>query len=329
MQAKPIITYLGVALLGTVACGTAADSASPRFTEASRVAVVASFYPLAEAAIAIGGDRVEVINLTPPGSSPHSVELVGKVVEEIEKADVVVYLGGGFQPSIEKVVEGLPASTRAFDLLPRDLLAVDSPLAGVEGEVEGTVLEATVLEGTVVEGDLDPHVWLDPIRFRAMAQALAAALVDVDPEGKATYTSNAADYARQLDDLHRDMTAALADCDSRVVVTSHRAFGYLADRYDLVQLPIAGISPDEEPSPRSLRAVAEAARREGVRTVFFEELVPRKLADTVAREIGAESSALNPIEGVTTEEIGSGVSYSSIQRANLAALASGLGCRRG
>jgi zinc transport system substrate-binding protein len=196
------------------------------------------------------------------------------------------------------------------------LLPVDPVVDGVVGETDGEVLD----------GNVDPHVWVEPGRFIEMVTVTAKAMQGADPDAAATFAANAQTYLAELRALDAEFTTGLAQCESKALVTSHRAFGYLTNRYGLKQLPIAGISPDEEPDPKSLEAVAKAAKAEGVKVIFFESLVPKKLADTVAKEIGATTDALNPIEGLTAEELAAGESYASIQRTNLGALRKGLRC---
>ena len=160
----------------------------------------------------------------------------------------------------------------------------------------------------------------------AMADAITAAFSSADPDDADTYAANAEAYLvdiRGLDDEYRE---ALTNCRSRVIVTSHRAFGYLADTYGLRQIPIAGISPEVEPDPRTLAAIAAEAKAEGVTTIFLEELAPPDLAETVAREIGAVLSLLDPIEGLTADQLDAGATYASIMRGNLERLVAGLGC---
>jgi zinc transport system substrate-binding protein len=159
-----------------------------------------------------------------------------------------------------------------------------------------------------------------------MAQRIRDALTAADPASRATYVANADRYIATLRALDADFRRRLRRCASPVLVTSHAAFGYLADRYGLTQAAIAGISPDAEPDPKSLAATADYAKAHNVRTVFFETLVPRKLAQTVARTIGAATDALNPVEGLTQQQLDDGEDYVSIQRDNLAAMVRGLRC---
>lgn len=199
------------------------------------------------------------------------------------------------------------------------LRRVDDPVRGVRG-VRG------VVDGEVVAGDRDPHLWLDPARFLELVDAMQRAYARADPAGRETYARNADRYGERIEALEGAFARGLAACDTRTLVTSHAAFGYLADRYGLEQAPIAGISPDDEPDPRSLAATARRAQADGVRTVFFESLVPRDLAETVASGIGARTSFLDPVEGLTREDLDAGETYATVMRGNLDRLTEGLGC---
>jgi zinc transport system substrate-binding protein len=265
--------------LGTVSCAGGDGSAA-----SAKTSVVASFYPLAFAAETIGGPTVEVTNLTPPGAEPHDVELSVRDVERVRSADVVLYLGSGFQPAVERAVEG--ADGEAVDLLS--------------------------------EGSPDPHVWLDPLRYAELAERIGAVL---------DRRSAAKQFEQRLRHLDEEFEDGLADCERREIVTSHNAFGYLAERYDLEQIAISGLSPEAEPTPRELERVVADVREHGATTVFFETLVSPRLAETVAREAGAEVATLNPLEGLSEEEIEAGADYFSAMQANLEALREALGCR--
>jgi zinc transport system substrate-binding protein len=267
---------------GLAACG--GDPDEPGATH-----VVAGFYPLAFAAEQLRGVDVEVTNLTPAGAEPHDLELTPREVEEILGADLVLYLGEGFQPAVEEAVES--GEVRALDVL-----------AGLELQ------------------DGDPHVWLDPTLFAQVVDRIAVELGDEGATGSRG-------LAAQLDELDQIYEAGLADCARRELVTTHDAFGYLAARYGLEVIPITGLSPEAEPSPQDLEAVAELVEERGVTTVFTETLLSPELGETVAREAGATTATLNPLEGLTEDEIAQGDDYFSVMEANLDALREGLGCR--
>lgn len=267
--------------------------------------VVAGFYPLAWAAERVAGDGVRIVNLTPAGVEPHDIELTPRDVEQIDDADVVLYLGRGFQPALEDAAQG---QAGAVDLLEGEQLRA----GGDEHEDEG----GDAHEGE--ENGLDPHVWLDPGRFASLVARVGKALGEPD---------SAAALATELEELDAEFEAGLADCDRREIVTSHAAFGYLADAYGLEQIALTGVSPEAEPSPRALEDLIDEVRHEGATTVFFESLVSPELAETVARETGARTAELDPLEGLSQEDLDAGADYFSVMRANLAALRGALGCR--
>jgi zinc transport system substrate-binding protein len=285
-----IPVWLGLSLataLLVVGCGASAGANGKR-------TVVAAFYPLAFAAEEIGGRNVHVENLTPPGAEPHDIELTPQEVARLQKADVVLYLSHGFQPAVEQAVAG--AQGRRVDVL-----------AGV-GLRRGVGDEA---------GKSDPHVWLDPVLYSRVVRRIGAAL------GAPARANTLAHRVLALDAEYR---RGLAHCERRDFVTSHAAFGYLAARYRLHQIPITGIDPESEPSPKRLKSLIDLVRSEHVTTVFFERLVSPKLAETVARDAGAKAAVLDPIEGLTSAEQRRDVDYFSLMRQNLAQLRAALGC---
>ena len=274
----------GIALAG---CGGSPSGDGASGDGAERLDVVAGFYPLAFAASEIGGEGVSVSNLTPPGAEPHDLELSPRDVEQVRSADLVLYLGGGFQPALEDAV----------------------------GKAEGRAVDA--LAGLESSGE-DPHVWLDPVRYERIAVRIGEALGRPEP---------ARAFSERLTALDAEYAVGLRECERREIITSHAAFGYLAGRYGLEQITITGLAPEAEPAPRELERVARLARERGATTIFFETLVSPELAETVAREIGAETAALDPLEGLTGEEAKGGEDYFSLMRRNLAVLREALGCR--
>ena len=292
-----------VAMAFAAACGSSRGAGD---AGDGRTQVVASFYPLFEAAQRVGGDRVHVRNLTPAGSEPHDLELNSDQVDRIEDAAVVLFLGQGFQPALEKAADR--AKGMKVDIL----------------DEVGRLLPAPVGDD---ELDVDPHVWLDPRLFKAIIAKVADALAVADPANRAAYEANAAGYGRELEELDDAFVQGLRSCDRRVVVTSHAAFGYLTARYGLVQETIAGLEPESEPSPQRLADLAAKVRADGTTTVFYETLVSPKVAQALAREAGVSTAVLDPIEGLSDDDAKAGKTYVSTMRENLAALRLALGCR--
>lgn len=302
------VLALTAAALVLGAASACADKASG-FSD-GRLQVVTAFYPLQFLAQRIGGDAVRVTQLTKPGAEPHDVELSPRQVARINDAGLVVLLKG-FQPAVDDAVRQ-EAKDRAFDAG-----SVVELLAAEEHEDEpGEEEHAEAAGGT------DPHVWLDPVRYATIADKLAERLAQVDPAHATGYAARARTLRDDLEKLDGEYAAALRTCQRREIVTSHAAFHYLADRYGLTEVGITGISPEAEPSAGRLKRVAEQARATATTTIFFETLVSPKVADTVARAVGARTAVLDPLEGVS----GPGADYFSVMRANLTALTAALGC---
>jgi zinc transport system substrate-binding protein len=282
----PFLVLTGL-VVGLAGCGSTDEGASG--------GVVAAFYPLAYAAQQVDGGA-SVTNLTPSGAEPHDLELTARDVSEVRDAAMVFYLGEGFQPSLEAAITGRTGPS--LDVL--DGL----------GLLRGTGERADRLE-------LDPHVWLDPLLFAEIARAMAVAL---------GHPAAADELVARLHELDREFAAGLKSCRRRQIVTSHAAFGYLAKRYDLVQVPLSGLSPEAEPTPRALEDAVADVRATGATTIFFETLLSPALAETVARQTGATTAVLNPLEGLTQDQIDAGDDYFSVMRENLAALREALEC---
>lgn len=315
---SPIAIALAAPLLLAAMLGACANDDSSRAAGDERLRIGVALYPIEEIVRAVGGDLVDVIALVPPGQEAHVYEPSPQQIGRIENVDVVFYLARDFQPNVEKALASLPARVQRVDLLDGlTILPIDDTLAGTEGEVGGE---------TLGDGG-DPHVWLDPTNMVTMTEHVRAVLGDAAPTLAATFDANAAAYTGVLDALDRSFTDGLSSCAAPVIVTTHRAFGYLAQRYGLTQLPIAGISPDEEPSAKTLEEVATAAAELGVRTIFSEENLPPDLSRTVAAEIGATTDVLDTVETLSEEQLDAGETYVSVMEANLAALRRGLGCR--
>lgn len=304
------------------ACGDADGSSGQAGQDGAPITVVAGFYPIAEAASRVGGEEVEVVNLTPAGTEPHDLELTPRQVGQLEDAEVVLYLGQGFQPAVEAVVarrDGL-----SIDLLER------LPLDKATGEDHGHDADEDDAheEDDDAHGDgLDPHFWLDPVRFGQAVGQIEEALADLRP-GRADELAERADaYRTELDELDGDFESTLATCERDTVVVAHAAFHYLTGRYGLHQEAIVGLSPDAEADPRRLAELATLVEEEGVTTVFSETLVSPRVAETLAREADVVTDVLNPIEGLTPDEVEAGGTYISVMRDNLEALRVALGCR--
>jgi zinc transport system substrate-binding protein len=295
--ALPVLAVLALAGCGGVT----------RAADDDRLQVVVGAYPYEFVTERVGGQAVQVENLTEPGAEPHDVELTPQQVGRLGQADVVVR-SRGFQPALDDAL----AQSEADVVEVLDL--VETHAADEDGHAHE--------DGVHTDGeDVDPHVWLDPARLATIADAVAGELAQQSPEHAEGFAQRAAQLRTELEALDADLAAGLASCQRRQLVTSHAAFGYLAEEHGLEQVALSGLSPDAEPSPRRLAEVAELARASGVTTVFFEELVSPRVAEQLAREVDARAAVLSPLEGPPEQG-----DYLTAMHANLEALRTALGC---
>ena len=299
-----------LALLGALplvlllaACGSSAKGGD------DTTDVVASFYPFAYVAEQVGGSHVNVSNLTAPGVEPHDLELKPKQVGDVQNADLVIY-EKHFQAAVDDAVKQADRSAKdTVDIATVVKLKQLQPGAAEEGHDHS---------------DEDPHTWLDPQNMVAVTKAVEAKLSAVDPDHASDYAANASKLEGELATLGTDFATGLKTCKNRTIVTSHAAFQYLADRYDLTQVPIAGIDPANEPSPAQLADITDLVRKDKITTIFTEELVSPAIADTIAKEAGVKTATLDPIEGLS--DATKGQTYLTLMRKNLETLRKANSC---
>jgi zinc transport system substrate-binding protein len=300
------LTLAGTLFLPAAGCGGGGGNDG-----ADRAAITAGFYPMAWLAEEVGGAAVAVRTLTKPGAEPHDLELAPRQLAELGKAKLVIYVKG-LQPAVDEAVQQ-HAEDRGLDAA--SLVKTLPPPADGHEAADGHEQP---------EAGHDPHIWLDPARMATVASKLGERLAEADPGQAAAYRANAKALAAELGKLDTEFSTGLRDCPRKSIVTAHAAFGYLADRYGLTQISIAGIDPQSEPSPKRLAELTHEVRDSGATTVFTETLVSPKVAETLAREAGVRTATLDPVEGVAE---GSGADYLSLMRQNLRTLRTALSCR--
>ncbi|MER7655944.1 metal ABC transporter substrate-binding protein [Streptomyces albidoflavus] len=313
------------------ACGGAESGGSAD----GKLAVTASFYPLEFLVEQIGGDHVDVTTLTGPGVEPHDLDITPRQTGQMSEADVLLYLRG-LQPAVDKAVDqaGVKNTVDAADLT--TLEAHGSSSGDGHDHAEGDGHDHGEEEGhdhAEEEGDghdhgdsgLDPHVWLDPVKYAEMADGVGEALQKADPDHAADYRKNTEALTGKLKKLDQNYRDGLKNTDTRTFITTHAAFGYLAERYGLDQESIAGVDPESEPSPARMKELQKIAAQEKVTTVFFETLASDRTAKVLAEDTGLRTGVLDPLEGITDKSQGD--DYLEVMEANLAALKKALGAK--
>lgn len=279
--------------------------------------VVTSFYPLYFFTNEIAKDKINISNITPSGSEPHEYEPTPIDMTNIENSDLVILNGGGLESWGENIKINLNKSKTKIVSVGDNLFVKKNDKNHKENEGGENHHH----------GGLDPHIWLSPILAIQIVDKIESELSQIDTENQEYYKSNAHILKEKLSKLDGEFKDGLKTCVNKNIITSHAAFYYLASTYGLNQISIAGLSQEEEPSSKEMTEIVKFAKSNNVKYIFFESLISPKLSLTIAREIGAKTLLLNPIEGLTIEEIKSGKDYFSEMNNNLINLKIALECK--
>lgn len=310
----PTAAVAGAVALGLTGLSACSTSDAAESKNGDKLDVVASFYPMQFLAEEIGGTHVSVTTLTKPGVEPHDLELSPRQIGGLGDADYILYLKG-IQPAVDDAIAQ----------------------SGVRNSVDAAKLTTLEDHGTETGGDehghahegegagADPHIWLDPVKYAEVAKGVGKSLEKADPNHAADYRTNTDALVKKLDALNASYKAGLRTTTTKTFITTHSAFGYLAERYGLVQEGIAGIDPEAEPSPARIRDIHSIAEKSNATTVFFETLASDKTAKTVAADTGLKTDVLDPLEGITAKSKGD--NYIEVMQSNLAALQKALGAK--
>lgn len=272
-----------------------------------KIMVATSFYPMYFFAKTIGGDKTDVFNITPAAAEPHDYEPTTQDIVRINQSQMLILNGGKLEAWGEKIKDQLQGSNILI------VTAGDS-LANKQITENGQKI-------------VDPHVWLDPILAKAEVSRIEKGFEKIDSKDAAYFKSNAKKLQDQLDNINKEYQQGLSSCQKKVFVTSHAAFGYLAAQYGLTQVPISGVSPDQEPSAQKLAQITDLVKKQNIKIIFFESLVSPKLSQTISSETGAKTMVLDPIEGISDNGLKAGQNYLTEMKNNLSALQTALECK--
>ncbi|MFD5985401.1 metal ABC transporter substrate-binding protein [Streptomyces cyaneofuscatus] len=336
----PTTAVAGAVVLGLTALSACSTSDAADGGNGDQLKVTASFYPMQFLAERIGGEHVAVTSLTKPGVEPHDLELTPRQIGSISESDYVLYLKG-IQPAVDDAIQqsGVKNTVDAATLttLENHGAEVSGHDHGHEGEEEhadehgheGEEAHEEHSEGDGhnhgEEGGADPHIWLDPVKYAEVAKGVGKSLEKADPDHAADYRKNTEALVGELDKLNTAYEAGLKNTATKTFITTHSAFGYLAERYGLTQQGIAGIDPEAEPTPARIQELHTIAEKEKATTVFFETLASDKTAKTLAKDTGLKTGVLDPLEGITKKS--QGADYIEVMESNLTALQQALGAK--
>lgn len=298
---KLIIGVLAILMVLT-ACGNSNSGSS----SSKKLKIVTTFYPMYDFTKNVTGDKADIQMLIKAGTEPHDYEPSAKDIAKIEEADVFVYNSDDMETWVSKVLKNIDKKKTTVIEASKGIKLLE----GVEEEEE---------EGHHGHEN-DPHVWLSPVLAQKEVANIKAGLEKADKKQKTTYEKNAKTYTKKLKNLDNDFKTGLKGAKNRDFVTQHAAFQYLAKEYNLKQIAIAGLSPDQEPSAKRLAELQKFVKKNHIKIIYFEEVASPKIAKTLANETGAKMEVLSPIEGITAKEQKQGIDYISYMKDNLKAL---------
>ncbi|MEG0855971.1 MAG: metal ABC transporter substrate-binding protein [Terrisporobacter sp.] len=277
-------------------------NSSENINNQGKIKIYTSIYPLYDLTSKIGGDKVDVINLVPAGTEPHDWEISSSDIVNLEKADMLIYNGAGIESWSEKVISTIENKEIIF-------VKTSQGLDIHKGHKDNKS-----------HGHNDPHTWLSVENAKEEMENIKDALVKKDPNNADYYEKNYETYAKKFDNLDKKYEDTLNPIKNKSIIVAHEAFGYLCDEYDIKQVAIEGLTPDSEPDPAKMTEIIKFAKDNKISTIFFEELVSPKVAETIAKEVGAKTEVLNPLEGLSEESIKNGEDYFSVMEDNLQAI---------
>lgn len=332
------LSIFSILILLLTACGQPAtdDSDSESSTleneisEATALDIYTTAYPLAYFTERIGGERVNVDSIYPPGANEHTFEPTQQEMITLAEADIIFYIGLGLEGFIDSAKNTLSGENVEF-VAPADAISDEELQAGAPEEEESLVNEAHEEENhddsTEEEGhdehahdSVDPHVWISPVLSQKLAESIKDSLVKADQEGTELYESNFEELVSELKELDQSFTALSNQVENKTFFVSHAAFGYIAETYGFEQVAVAGLNSQDEPSQKELTEIVDLAREKEIDYIVFEQNVSSNLTEVIQNEVGAEAIEMHNLGALTQEDIDNGETYFTLMERNLEVL---------
>lgn len=324
---KKIFFAIGIIAIISLAIYALANVEQKSKNNSEKLTVVTTLFPLYDFAKNIGQDKVEVSLLLPPGVEAHSFEPKPSDIIKINSAKIFVYTGEFMEPWAHDIIEGADKKVKVVDAS-SGIELIKEEAHEYEREHEETNHNESE-EGHHHHGGVDPHIWLDFENAKIMAENIAEALSEVDPQNAAYYQNNLESYQSKLTRLDNAYKNTLSTCESKTIIYGgHYAFGYLAKRYNLEYFAVQGFSPNAEPTVKDMIALVEQIKKDNISYIFYEELTSPKIAETLAKETSAKLLLLNGAHNLTKEDYEAGASFIPLMEENLKNLSFSLNCRK-
>lgn len=312
---KKLLVGIGIAVVAIAIFAMARNEPEHVSQEgkATKLKVIASFYPLYEFSKNVAGDKAEVSAFVPIGVEPHDWEPSANDILKLKESDVFVYNGAGMESFVDKLIASGEYDNIRFVETTKGINLIQ---ASDEEQKESSNHNV-----------YNPHVWLDPVLAKHQVLMIRDALIDVDSSNKKYYDDNANAYNSKLDELNSKIKTELSDCKNDTFMPFHDAYSYFANRYGLKTFPLSGVSPESEVTAADLKKFIDFIRKNEIKTIYSEEMVDPKLATTLAEDAGAQVLIFSPLEGLTDQETKNGITYLEKMNENVQNLKVGLECQ--
>jgi zinc transport system substrate-binding protein len=312
---KKILFIAAVLIIASWGIYSISKTTKKTSNSSEKLSIITTLFPQYEFAKEIGGDKIEVTLILPPGVEPHAYEPKPSDVSKINMADIFVYTGEFMEPWAHDIISGSNNSLKVVD-----------------ASVGIVLMEKALNEGEEADhhhSGVDPHIWLNFENAKIMAKNIAQALAEIDPENAQYYQANLETYENKLTTLDNDYKNTLSNCESQTIIYGgHYAFGYLTKRYGLKYVAAQGFSPDSEPSAKDMIALTNQIKAEGIKTIFYQELASPKIAEILSNETRAKLLLLNGAHNLSKDDYTTGKTFVSLMEENLQNLSLGLNCQK-
>lgn len=321
---KLLYSLLALILLIITACQSGAGSQETSSESTSgesgqTLTVATTFYPVYAFTQEVAGDLADV-NLIVEGSDVHGYEPSAKDIARIQESDAFVYANPEMETWVPSVLENIDETAVKVVQVDEGLELLENGEDSHDHDDHEDHDHNHDAGGHDHSHTVDPHTWLDPVNAIEQVKAIQSALIELDPDHEAEYTANADAFIAELEKINLDYQNALSDAENKTFVTQHAAFGYLADRYDLDQVSLAGLSSESEASAQRMAEVTQLIQDNNLPVVYYNSTDSSQLAETVAQEAGVETAILHSLESVDEPDSSGGQDYLQIMKDNLDAL---------
>lgn len=315
MQKKLVLVSIVLTMLVVVLAGCGQGTTKK---ESNKLQVITTFYPVYEFTKAVAGDKADITMLMPAGTEPHDYEPSAKDISKISRSDIFIYSSDNMETWVKSLKSSIDEKQTQILNASHSIKMIDEndELKSEEAELANKEEESSFSSTS----NYDPHIWLDPENAKEMVKNISKELIQQDPKNEKYYVKRTNTYLKKLTELNQDYKTTFKNAKNKTFVTQHAAFAYLAKQYGLTQVAIAGISSDEEPSPKRLAELQTYIKKYDVDTIFTESNDSSKIANMLAKETNIKVKGLNPIEGLSKVQIDDGETYLSVMQDNLKSL---------